>query len=552
MTNDPQDLQPEFGDDPVEVSDTNGELIFGDEHPEAETPATEPVTENPPVDAEPQSDESSIDEDNTPKVVSMVDQPAPVCPNVTLKYPVYTAVSKSQKDQFPLKMVAKRATRLTPVINSWDFKEEDAKDQPLNDYMDNWSYAVSAQTTASYHKDSSFFEPRIDDPATHWEQELEKDGRDFTFRQAGMKAAETDRLLSGELARDRISMLLGLGVSNRVVLVHSGFNVTLGTRSDGDLLNLEIAMGYDSGKAGYETGGIIFENSQFGTNRHLIEFILEGVRNTNIKGWKDIDLTDYIRVTDIPLLYNAMAAALYPQGYLLELPCSDNPKRCKHVERVNININRLFWFNKKGLSSEQLDMISKTTHLYDPEEITKYQSLGGNKFTKRVFINDSICLVLKVPTLKEYFTAGEEFVNAATLAIESVLGGREETEERKRDYVASQMKLSSIREYAHWIEELIIEKHDHVKNRDSIAEVLSIMSSEEDLVQKTLEAVQTFIEESTVGLIAIPNFSCPACHADYATPESLMHPELVPINPQQLFFELKGRRLLRRSQMQTG
>ena len=83
-----------------------------------------------------------------------------------------------------------------------------------------------------------------------------------------------------------------------------------------------------------------------------------------------------------------------------------------------------------------------------------------------------------------------------------------------------------------------------VDDRETIEATLNTISTDDDIVTKFLEAVKIYIDDSTVQMIALPSFNCPKCQAPMVD-EERKHPLLIPLEPNMLFFTLRGRRLSR-------
>ncbi len=158
-------------------------------------------------------------------------------------------------------------------------------------------------------------------------------------------------------------------------------------------------------------------------------------------------------------------------------------------------------------------------------------------------------IVLKVPTINEYITAGEEWLASMTEAATKIFTG-DDNEENVRRYVKRVIDMSGLREYSHWIERIIYDDIDEVEGETEIADNLKILSGDPELLKNTLQAIQEFIEQSTIALIAIPNFACPKCETDYVTDEHSEHPELIPLDMMKHFFMLKDLRLAPHMQSQ--
>lgn len=495
------------------------------------------------------NESSSEDEtDNEDLEDERVPEPAPHSLNTIKDHDVYVVIPKHLAKLDPIIVTARRGSRMTKDVQSWKIDRDSGKDPEVKNHAEKVLYGHLLVPSESF-TEKDLYEITLDNPEAEWGQDIPHDNKLIETKYARPKeiGAGQTRLLTGAAAKQRVSSLLGLGITARIPLVHSGFNVELSARSAADVMGLDVSLQLDKVKAGNESSGIIFQNSQYGTVEKVFNFIMESVTAANVANYLEVDLADYIRVTDLPLLYRGMGECLYPDGYPLELECSADINTCRHSEHINLNIARTVWYNRNGLSNAQKSQLLKARHNFTTKEILEYQEIGNSKFIKTVSLTSSngrrIDMLLRVPTVNQYLDSGREYVAAATAALEHILVNRELNDDQRREFIDQQMNLNILREYGHWVEALVIDKTDRIEGIDDVSSTLNTMSSDGELVKQAFAEIQVFIEESTTAIVAIPNFSCPACGKDYETETSKLHPELVPIDTLKLFFELKDRRL---------
>lgn len=466
-------------------------------------------------------------------------------PNVNYQQVIYRVDTRpDSKRPLALTLVPKRLNKLNDNTDAWLVNENDATNEATDAYIQQWVYGIAQQHGVSFREDQGFFEATLDNPNALWEQGFKTpDGKDVYLRKPEITESRTRRVLTGAAARERVTTSIGLGVSTRIPLPHTGIHVALTARSTQDYLDLDVNLSLDKIKTGRDTVGIIYQNSHIGLVSRVWEFIRDSIKSANRQNYTDIDLGDEIRVTDLPILQWGMACTMYPDGYPLDLPCSAGPNICRHVEHVNLDLDKLLWINTKGLSTSQRAKLGNSRHNLSKMEIDEYQENSVSPFIKEVRISPNHKLKLKVPSINEYLIAGEEWITSLTNAAIQLFGTAEDNEERIQKYVDRVVAMSSLREYSHWIQTITIGEYDEINDRDSICEALDALSADKDLVNKALNEIQTFIEESTIALIAIPNFACPRCEQDHVTDEFSKHPELIPIDMLKHFFTLKDRRL---------
>lgn len=505
--------------------------------------STPEVTE---TSTEPQAPEGAEEEPTEEETINLVAaNNTRTSYNVNLTYPVYRLRNVQPNDKTPaLTVVPKRFHRLVPNDQAWVLSPEDAANAKSTQYLENWMFGLTTQPVNSFHKEKGWYERSLDNPESEWTQGLEEGGTLIEARRPSLQKPTTPRILKGQAARERAARGTGVGITTRVPLPHTGVHFRLLPRSSQDYIDLDYQIAMDRIRTGRDTIGLIFQNSHIYHVKRVWEFILESTADINIQQFGDVDPGDFVRVTDLPILQWGMACTMFPDGYRLELPCSSGIQICTHTEVVTLDLDKLLFINGRGLSKSQRTRLANAGHKRSPADLEEYQNNFISPFTRRVPISDNCEFVLKVPTVNEYIKAGTEWIEALTQTAIGLFGDDETTsEDRVRGYVARAITMASLREYSHWISEIIWDKYDSVPEREDIEENLRTISATPELADKALKTIQEFIEDCTIALIAIPNFSCPKCEADYLTDEHSKHPELIPLDMLKHFFQVKDLRL---------
>lgn len=519
------------GLDVEKVSDLGQD--FGDEEPEQSPP---PVEEKRP------SEKSEESEDDLELVAANNTRTSY---NVVLSMPVYKIKKQEPEDKRTpaLTIVPKRIHRLVENDKAWVVGPEDAGNTKTAQYLDRWVYGTEIQPASSFHTDRGWYERTLDDPEAEWGQGLEEDGKLIGARKPVLNQPTGRRVLTGQAARERAAQATGVGITTRVPLPHTGVHFRLLPRSTQDYIDLDYRIALDRIRTGRDTIGLMFQNSHIYHVKHVWDFILESTADINIQNFGDHDPGDFVRLTDLPILQWGMACTMFPNGYPLDLPCSSGLQICTHVEQVNLDLDKLLWVNGKSLSKSQRARLGNAGHKCSLHDLEEYQNNFVSPFTRRVPISDNCELVLKVPTVNEYIKAGTEWIESLAQTAFNIFGEADDNDERVRGYIARAISNASLREYSHWISEIIYDKYDSVPEQKDIEENLRTLSATPDLVETALKVIQDFIEDCTVALIAIPNFSCPKCEQDYVTDEHTKHPELIPLDMLKHFFPAKDLRI---------
>lgn len=536
---------------PVAVGDNHNQAThidddgFGHHDPEPESVAG-PMEEVAPMVEE--VEETAITIEN------FLTGPAPKHDNVTLDHEVYVKLPENVVVVGPLRIVPKRMSR-TESVSHWGLTKEDVNDQRVAQYVQQYIHAVrNSVISGSYYDKEGFFEKRLDEEDTEWVQEVMSEGTHIGVRTSNIKDRyEGDVKLRGKKARSRINALLGTGVEVRASLIHTGLDAMFAPSDEIEFLKLDQQVNRSKVKAGYDTAGVIYQNSQFGETEHIFDFAMKALVSINLKEWEDddIDLGDVIRITDLLIIKHAISTANNPNGYPLEIPCSAGTANCMHVESVNLNVAKTLWINKTALTKGQLTQLRLFRQMRSIKEVNAYQEMGNSKLVEDFKVNfkgRDFEFYLKVPTVNEYLDAGRAWVADVEASLLEVITTQELTEFEKKTLIENAQKLQVLREYSSWIKKIVINGNEVIDDRVDVEVALEALSAnigDNAPIEQTFENIQKFIEGSSNAIVALPNYSCPVCGRDHQDPETLRHPELVPLDPTKYFLALKDRQILR-------
>lgn len=543
-------------------TDSNQEdMMYNDDGatPEPITAENELVLDGENTEAKADTAESAkakVDEEPEIEIPEIKREPSEAKPNlqVTKVFDVFTVADPNSK-QPPIYLVSK------PFEYLRDSKNEDAwtqltpemgEDENLGEFIQKFFMGLSITNGTSDIPERGLFESWLSEPNADITQRVNDGDIQIGVRRPNLR--EANRRLTGKLARAQIGSVLGNGINNTIPLPHTGINVEFVARSDVDLLNLDLQMAEERAKLGYDTAGLIFQCSHFGMSERLFNFAMESITDINLLGWQDpaMELSKLIPITDLPIIYWGMAATMYPNGYPLDLPCASGPLACKHIERVNLNVNRIFWLNRSKLTMTQQKQLSAVRHQHSLQDLEAYSKEFANVRTKKfeVIVDGAkVELELGIPSIYEHIEAGRRWAQEAAQAVEKILQTDDPDPQRRYAYMRRVINMSALREYSPWVKRINFENGRYVDDKDvtDIEHVLSqLSSSDESVVDQIFTEIQRYIEKATVAIIATPNYSCPKCGVDQATSVSSEHPELVPMDIEKLFFELKDRRLVSR------
>lgn len=369
------------------------------------------------------------------------------------------------------------------------------------------------------------------------------------LRAGSPKLSEGGPKATGEAAVMRAKALMGLGQVYSIPLWHSGFWINIKTPDESALLELDQYIATNKVELGKVTNGLLFSNDSVLLNKALVDFVIRLVYDSSLTDNSPENLKKHILLTDLPSLIWGLAVAVWPNGFKYIAPCVRKPEACTHVVEEILNIARLHWVDNSMLSEDQRrHMARRGRDKYTLESIEKYQAAHRYHTDDLtvIAINDRTKFRLRVPSLADYETAGNLWIDGIRSMIEGGLAADLSDRERAQ-YMFDQGSVTALQQYAHWVKEIAIQNGDSDEIFDDetvMARILAAMTKDDDARTEALDAFKKFIDESTIALVGIPAYKCPACQTPQ-NDEEAKHPYLIPLEVNRIFFTLLTRRLSR-------
>lgn len=380
------------------------------------------------------------------------------------------------------------------------------------------------------------FSDSVEREGSAWRQKVEYNG---AYLGAGRPrfGDNSSNVISGERALMKVSSMLGLGSMVQIPLWHTGIWVSIKAPTEASLLELERRIANEKIRLGRYTNGMVFSNTSVYTVSYVVNFVLEHVYDASVKNISQDSLKDLIKTTDIPTLVWGLACAIYPNGYDYSRPCTTNPSECQHIVNGVLNIAKLFWTDNDSLSTYQRKHMQRRQDKFTKEELDRYEQEHVRGGVYRINLSENLNVTLRVPTIAQYETSGFAWVEGIVELLEGSLGVSLRGEERD-DYIVDQGRLTALRQYSHWVKN-IEAGDDLIEDTETTEELLGLLSSDQELADSFFEKVGQYIDDSTVSLIAIPKYDCPACGGEqHGDVHDLRHPHLLPIDAVSVFFTL--------------
>lgn len=356
--------------------------------------------------------------------------------------------------------------------------------------------------------------------------------------------------LTGDRGVLRLQDYIGMGTIFQVPLWHTGIWVTFKAPGESEILELQRLMIADKIQYGRRTYGAALASSTVFTAQRLMDFCIQHLYSTTLMGAQD--LRPIISLQDLPAMVWGLACAQYPRGFQYRRACTFNPDKCTHVVEAKIDLSKLLWVDKNALTDHQVAHMSRRgqSNTISMEAVKMYKEAILETQNRTIVINSDtenpIRVVLKVPNIMEHIDSGTGWINDITNMVNEALG-KDVGDQERNMYILRKGQATAMRQYMHWVES--IEFGDHkMSDPETLAASFDRLSSDDHIREEFTKKVRTYIDDSAITVVGIPEYDCPICqgHNKGGTPEKLpKHVGVISLDPMQAFFELLAQKIAR-------
>lgn len=381
-----------------------------------------------------------------------------------------------------------------------------------------------------------FFDDVFDRPGSEWHQTVKTDGREL--KAGSPKFSDTSETnLTGDKAVMHVNQLLGLGGLFTIPLWHSGFWITIKAPHDSEILELHRRITSDKISLGRRTYGMVYSNTSVYYVKAVMDFVFAHIFSCSLKCSRE-DLPKHISSLDIETLVWGVACGIWPKGFQYSrsvlLTGEDGVTSQKEIRGL-LDVSKLFRYDVKALTAWQTKhMLSRNNTSMGVESLERYRnefSIGGERV---VNLRDGVVkIVLRVPSLDEYITAGYTWVDGISNMVMNALG-MEADDNVRNSYINEQGKASALRQYVHWVKQVETQSDKQIVDRESIERTFDSLSQDDEIRTSFLDEVKKYMEDSQISVVGTP---CATADEEkkYALPR---FPHLYPLNTMATFFTL--------------
>lgn len=495
------------------------------------------------VPADPFDTEHAHEEESTADAPAEPEHPPKerTNPNVTQDY--VCVVHRIDKTNEPIYTLRINANEVVESIANFPLTKQGDEEVKSTDP---WEEVAKAALRCSVT--SGQYIEALERQKSAWRQNAVSNGKPLQIMRIGNNKSEPGKELTGDAAVAKFQYQYGLGSLVKIPLWHSGMWVTFKAPADTRLNIMLELIALEKITVGRGTNGLVFSGMCVWSQELLMDLAVECLYSVNLRDYNSEMFINLLSVHDLPIIQWALACAIYPNGYSISQPCLANPDKCKHVTEEHLNISKISWVDQTSLTENQLRHMESHSTARTREEVLKYQAEGlCSRTMSKVITVDSfgrqkdITFNLRIPTVANYLHTCNKWINEITNTIQNAFSDK--VGDEKRDtFITRQATLTTLRQYAHFINDIVYADGSFVKNPDDIASVLNMLSGDNATVTTLLTSIRSFIDETVINLIALPSYNCPSCGGPMTATES-KHPLLIPLEVSTFFFTLVGRKL---------
>lgn len=429
-------------------------------------------------------------------------------------------------------MPASSEKRISDIL---DMLPEDVEKIPVN--ARDWVRALGAAT--NFLTTDSQGARSLSRENSDWRQSVDYEGHKLGLGVPRSNAIQPGTTIRGSDAIIHMSKALGMYGRIQIPLWHTGIWIDVDVPTDTELHALELQLASARYSLGFMSKGLAFSNTMVMAYIQVAEFILERVRAASVADYSPEALMKIIRVPDLAIMAWGVATAIWPNGFNYARACTAEPMKCTHVEREMLRLSKMLMVDNKALSPWQKKVMgSRGAYKMTAADLERYQTEFVGFGDRQVSLNSNVRATFRMPVLEDYRESGYNWIEEVVRESEELLADLPQN--RLNEFVTNQYRLSSMRQYSHWIKELEI-LGSPVQDKEGIAGAMARASSNEETSDAFFKHVSEYIDDVTIALVAIPRYECPACQGDQVakSEENKNHPFLIPLDAVHTFFTLR-------------
>lgn len=355
--------------------------------------------------------------------------------------------------------------------------------------------------------------------------------------------------VSPKTAIARFTKYVSAGEVIQVPLWHSGFWITLRPPKQKDFIILEQEIADNHIKLGRVTSTLAYSNYSVVVVRLVVNFIMQHITEYTVKlDNDDTDILDYINIQDLNTMILGVLSAIFPKGLEYAKTCRNNlleedgMAMCNNIIRATLDTKKLLFVNRKALSKDMLDHMSKRRPFsVSLDAVKEYQRNIASLSAKDITLLDGkVKITIENPSINKYIDVGEKWVEALIAETETLVGEGADISSKnaKLETLISTMVMGVYNAYAKSI--ITTDDNREYTDQSNIDTMLDVMSGVDGTIEPFISAVNEYISSSAIAIVGTPAYECPNCKQSDKDPVRSKYgfENLVPLNMLHLFFVL--------------
>lgn len=386
--------------------------------------------------------------------------------------------------------------------------------------------------------------------------------------------------LTGDSAIIAIQNLMGIGRPTKIPLWHSGIVLTIANFKENEMLSLNHSLNEQRIELGYSTQAFLFSGTDVNIVMEVVDFILDHVIATNIKGWMKGDkeeLKELILVSDIQALCAGALDSIYPSGYPTERHCiNGGTDKCTYKPTLKrkigelefhtdslLRFNRTMWVDTNRVSLEAKQHMAMPVGTHTTEDILKYQKSFNNvdNLSSTVdMASGTVRMAFQIPTLNRYEQIGSLWITGVMDMVDRAMAAVNDSDKKlraskRRNFIKDYEFILRFQKHTAWIKSIQYSTGEAdaeatiIEDAKTIFSLMGTLAQSEALVKTITKDIDKYREDTQVSFTGIPNYVCPSCGTPQVEGEEAKH-SLIPMDMVTYFFTLMAWRLGRITQAQ--
>lgn len=299
-----------------------------------------------------------------------------------------------------------------------------------------------------------------------------------------------------------------------VFLPHTGIYFVIVSPHDGQFIDTLAIINNQRIQTLRASSGILLGNSNFYINRQVMKLFIDSIVHCSLTAWNRETLMKLIDERDIAIIAQTLGASIYPDGYDYVQVCGlekTDGKVCTHETRKLVDLRRMIFVDNSRLSEAQKIQAAQALAERSVSDIERYKEANYIGFKKAYEITQGVEFVYRAQSALTSIEAGEKWIKEIEAVVDSIITFNND-EDTRNLMIEERIGLTRIREFSHWIEEILIDSQP-MTDRTKIDTFLNSLSRNKDVVKKVSDTLTEFQRLSSIAMVAIPRCPCPECKA---------------------------------------